>query len=103
MTQVVKDVESGSDVRQMEDRLWTEYVIARVRSDECQRLADAAWRERVLADDESKWSKSDMWHHCVQMCGQAREAANAAYVVWQRVAYPMGGFPPPDEDESSSE
>ena len=84
-----------------EQRLWSEYMLAEVNENRVSCQYQKAWREHVVSDvdDETtaeKWSElSARWH-------EACERAWATRKAWQRVAYPLYGWPLPEEDGSSS-
>jgi hypothetical protein len=84
-----------------ETRLWSRYMLAEINENRVGCQYDKAWREYVMSGPGDDCA-AEKWRTSLARWQEAGEKATAARKAWQRVAYPLYGWPLPDEDVSSS-
>jgi hypothetical protein len=97
MTSTVPDVASE---QKTEDELWTTYMVALARKEANLRLKEEGWHAFALTGCRSDVERQ-IWYRTSDLWEKSSDAAKAAYVAWQRVAYPLHNIPL-HEDELSS-
>jgi hypothetical protein len=94
MTQLTMvDTEATQNV---EERLWSRYIMALLDADRIALQYEKAWRLHVMCDDTETGL---VWSALTTKWQNARDHAEALRQEWKRVAYPMFGWPLPDEDK----
>jgi len=77
--------------RVTEDRLWTAYLVALARQQECWKLAREAWRAWVLTGLADPVLARQYDKYC-ELNIQLRDREDAARTAWEAVAYPLCGI-----------
>lgn len=85
----------GTEATQnVEEQLWSRYIVALLDVDRIQLQYEKAWRLHVMCNDAET---SQVWSALTTKWRNARDHAEALRQEWKRVAYPMYGWPFSDE------
>lgn len=80
--------------QQQEERLWSQYLMAELDAQRIELQYHKAWRQHVMCDDTET---GRMWDAIRENWRNSRDRAAEICREWKRVAYPLFGWPTPDD------
>lgn len=85
---------STEATQNVEEQLWSRYIVALLDVDRIGLQYEKAWRLHVMCNDAET---GHVWDALATKWQNAREHAEALRQEWKRVAYPMYGWSLSDE------